>query len=84
MNTVGYCNERRLQLSARAYASEFGEAALATFLRTLAGVTRAEDIEIADRFRVNQELRRAANGADKSETARLQRRAFAKLHRVAR
>lgn len=80
--TEGFCNEKRLELSARAYAAEFGEAALASFLRTLAGVSRAEDVEQADRFRINQELRKATNGADPSPFARMQRRAFAKLHVV--
>ncbi|MBR0717864.1 hypothetical protein [Bradyrhizobium liaoningense] len=77
--TDGFCNPKRLELSARAYAEEFGEAALASLLRTLAGVSRVEDVELADRFRVNQELRKATNGADMSPFARLQRRAYANV-----
>jgi hypothetical protein len=77
----GFCNLNRLELSARAYAEEFGADALTTFLRNLAGADCVENVPEADRFRVNRALRDAVNGADASPLARVGRKAFARMWR---
>ena len=81
----GICSENRIKLSANAFEETKGAAALAVFLRSVAGVDRVEDVPEADRFRVNRELRNAANEAHAATPehqrvfACIGRKAFAKM-----
>jgi hypothetical protein len=90
--SLGECTKNRLELSAKAYAEEFGTEALATFLEEMEDVASIEEVLEGDRFRVNKALRGAIPDARKSRPksppismpdvlAQIGKRAFARMVR---
>jgi hypothetical protein len=83
----GVCSSNRIKATARCFEEVKGPAALATFLRSVAGVANVADVPGDDRFRVNAAMRAAIQDAEASTPplhkalARIGSRAFAKMVR---
>ncbi len=83
----GVCSANRIKATARHFAETHGATVLENFLRTVAGVSKIEDVPEVDRFRVNAEMRAVINEAEASTPplhktlARIGSRAFARMVR---